>query len=347
MQERRRTMSWQDFASDQGGFLATNEALSQSLSFSPPVQEQIQHWPEEREELRKKLKKAHKESLPFTWDTTPTLSGAKGPLVEEMFLDVWVDLLHGGGWSDREELTFRPSNWVLMEYKLQTPATSDQSQEEGVIFLFEEVVPPEYQQGLARPKQKKVGGFFSRTKSFNKQKHSQGISPPRLSRDEAEFDSHLRKQTPTKQLTLSKSLKHHHHHPATPLVMSTNSSAHSTLPSAPAALRRKLSPRSGLDAETSSKETRKPVSAVPASTSGGGLLGMRNLFHHKTTLENQRQQQPPLMDTDEASLLETRTLSGISTSGSTFFAGASDPSVPKPKGGEGDKWVGKLIRVQV
>jgi hypothetical protein len=114
MQAKRQTLSWADFASDQGGFERSNDALSKSLLFSPPVQEQIQQWPEEREELRRKLKKAYKEAVPFTWDTTPIVVDARGAVVEEMFLDAWVDLLYGGGWTDVEELTFRESNWVLV-----------------------------------------------------------------------------------------------------------------------------------------------------------------------------------------------------------------------------------------
>jgi hypothetical protein len=114
MQATRQTISWQDFASPQGGFDRSNEALSKSLLFSPPVQEQIQHWPEEREEMQKKLKKAYKEAIPFTWDTTPAVVNARGAFVEEMFLDIWVELLYGGGWTDTEELTFREANWVLV-----------------------------------------------------------------------------------------------------------------------------------------------------------------------------------------------------------------------------------------
>lgn len=114
MQAKRQTLSWQDFASAQGGFDRTNVALSESLLFSPPVQKKIQHWPEEREEMQKKLKKAYKEATPFSWDTTPTIINARGAFVEEMFLDIWVELLYGGGWTDNEELTFREANWVLV-----------------------------------------------------------------------------------------------------------------------------------------------------------------------------------------------------------------------------------------
>ena len=68
--------------------------------------------------MQKKLKKAFKEAIPFTWDMTPTVINARGAFVEEMFLDVWVELLYGGGWTDTEELTFREANWVLVSIAL-------------------------------------------------------------------------------------------------------------------------------------------------------------------------------------------------------------------------------------
>jgi hypothetical protein len=66
--------------------------------------------------MQKKLKKAHKEAIPFTWDTTPVIVNARGAYVEEMFLDAWTDFLYGGGWTDTEELTFREANWVLVSH---------------------------------------------------------------------------------------------------------------------------------------------------------------------------------------------------------------------------------------
>lgn len=64
--------------------------------------------------MHKKLKKDHKEGVPFAWDTTPLVVNAPGAVVEELFLDVWTEYLYGGGWTDYEELTFRDANWVLV-----------------------------------------------------------------------------------------------------------------------------------------------------------------------------------------------------------------------------------------
>jgi hypothetical protein len=34
--------------------------------------------------------------------------------VEEAFVDCWADLMMGAGWTDRDELTFKEANWVLV-----------------------------------------------------------------------------------------------------------------------------------------------------------------------------------------------------------------------------------------
>jgi hypothetical protein len=111
-------LAWDDFAAPTGGFERSSEALSKSLIFSPSLLDQIEGWPEEREELRKKLKKSQKGMTKFDWDTTPSLvpgvTGASVSVIEEAFVDVWSDLLLGGGWTDYSELTFREASWVLV-----------------------------------------------------------------------------------------------------------------------------------------------------------------------------------------------------------------------------------------
>ncbi len=113
-------MSWNEFAAPTGGFDRSDDALSKSLTFSPPVQTQIESWPEEREELRKKLKKSQKEMAKFDWDTTPVVGvpgrGKAITVIEEAFVDVWADLLLSSGWTDYDELTYREANWALVSY---------------------------------------------------------------------------------------------------------------------------------------------------------------------------------------------------------------------------------------
>lgn len=36
--------------------------------------------------------------------------------VEEAFVDCWADLMMGGGWLDREELTFKEANWAIVSH---------------------------------------------------------------------------------------------------------------------------------------------------------------------------------------------------------------------------------------
>jgi hypothetical protein len=115
------TMTWDDFTSPSGGFDRAPDALADSLAITQPlVQEHLQHWPEERDELRKQLRKGYKE-LPsfeayehrFRVIEKEGESGS-GVWVEEPFLDVWADLLVSGGWMETDELTYRPANWVIV-----------------------------------------------------------------------------------------------------------------------------------------------------------------------------------------------------------------------------------------
>ncbi|ODN78262.1 hypothetical protein L202_03911 [Cryptococcus amylolentus CBS 6039] len=163
--ERRRTMDWSEFASDSGGFTRTDPLLSSTLSFAPPISSSIAQWPKDKEQLSKRLHKAEKQSTPFNYDTTPQVGGRV--YVEEAWVDVWCDLMVGGGWMEREERTFREANWVIMEYKARpskgptVPDPMSDPRTSSVYILFEERVPLEYQHALADPKQKKSFGLFS------------------------------------------------------------------------------------------------------------------------------------------------------------------------------------------
>lgn len=121
-------MDWTDFASPSGGFNRTTPLLTATLSLSSPsLVSTIESWPKERKDLRRRLVKSQKESVPFNYDTTPHFGedcagveyrgvvDAEGRVwFEEGFVDFWCDFGLGGGWVDRDELTFRQANWALV-----------------------------------------------------------------------------------------------------------------------------------------------------------------------------------------------------------------------------------------
>jgi hypothetical protein len=125
-------MNCTDFASPSGGFNRNEPHLAESLSFSALISDTISNWPEERDEIRRRLHKMQKEAIPFNYDTTPQVGIAAAQIpeskadregrvyVELAFVDCWADLMLGAGWTDREERTFKQSNWALV-----SAATSD------------------------------------------------------------------------------------------------------------------------------------------------------------------------------------------------------------------------------
>ena len=65
--------------------------------------------------MQRKLRKSQKTLPAFGWDTAPVMDGRED-VVEEGFVDVFCDLLYGGGWMERGELTFRECNWALVSW---------------------------------------------------------------------------------------------------------------------------------------------------------------------------------------------------------------------------------------
>lgn len=88
--------------------------LSATLQFSSPVTHTISTWPAQNVEMTKKLKKAQKALPTFGWDTEPVVGAEE--VIEEAFLDVFCDLIYGGGWMDLErgETLDRDCNWALV-----------------------------------------------------------------------------------------------------------------------------------------------------------------------------------------------------------------------------------------
>ncbi|WWC65566.1 uncharacterized protein I303_108184 [Kwoniella dejecticola CBS 10117] len=230
--ERRRTMDWSEFASPSGGFNRTDNVLDVSLTFAQPLEKEITDWPKERDELRRRLHKSQKDSVPFTYDTTPQTGinafpdsfstgrvDEKGRVyLEEAFVDCWADLMVGCGWVDKDELTFREANWAIIEYKAKPSRVDSRRQDADPLgdprktelyFLFEERVPLDYQQALLSPAQKKSGFtlFSPRNKKRNNQMPQSDTVKSRLGQGwgDDDFDRMLLHRNQTKKVTLTKS----------------------------------------------------------------------------------------------------------------------------------------------
>ncbi|KAF8452313.1 hypothetical protein L210DRAFT_3638868 [Boletus edulis BED1] len=149
---KRTTMNWNDFSAI--GFDRTDARLSATLQFSTPVAHSISSWPMKNESITKKLKKTQRALPPFGWDTEPVMGSEE--MIEEAFMDVFCDLVYGGGWMDieRGEETDRECNWALIAFKSlplnknSTPGGDPRTA--ATVLLFEEFVPLEYRQQLAK-----------------------------------------------------------------------------------------------------------------------------------------------------------------------------------------------------
>lgn len=164
---KRATLTWTDFST--AGFTRTDAPLSATLQFSTPLTHTISSWPSHNADLTKKLKKTARTLPAFGWDTEPVLGTEE--VVEEAFVDVFCDLVWGGGW--REEVggllstegpvaeVERECNWALIEFKSLPISASISSpfpmagsgtdpRTSTTLVLFEEFVPLEYRQQLAK-----------------------------------------------------------------------------------------------------------------------------------------------------------------------------------------------------
>ncbi|KAG2356573.1 hypothetical protein BDR07DRAFT_1300167 [Suillus spraguei] len=159
---KRATLTWTDFSTT--GFTRTDAPLSATLQFSTPLTHTISSWPSHNADITKKLKKTARTLPAFGWDTEPVLGTEE--VVEEAFVDVFCDLVWGGGW--REEVggilnaeVERECNWALIEFKslpisapisspFPTAGSGTDPRTSTALVLFEEFVPLEYRQQLAK-----------------------------------------------------------------------------------------------------------------------------------------------------------------------------------------------------
>lgn len=109
---KRATLTWQDFSSS--GFTRSDAPLNATLQFSTPVTATVNSWPAHSAEITRKLKKAQKSLPTFGWDTEPVMGSEE--VIEEAFVDVFCDLVYGGGWMDAERCVEidRECNWALV-----------------------------------------------------------------------------------------------------------------------------------------------------------------------------------------------------------------------------------------
>ncbi|CDO71773.1 hypothetical protein BN946_scf184923.g3 [Trametes cinnabarina] len=218
---KRATLSWQDFSS--AGFSRSDAHLSATLQFSTPVANQITSWPTHSAEMHRKLKKAQKALPPFGWDTEPVMGGEE--VIEEAFVDVFCDLIYGGGWMDdeRQEDTDRECNWALVEFKSLPVARTNTVSGTGdprtstSLILFEEFVPAEYRQQLAASgtQRRRLPSLFSGTTkskqwkpatTLNGRPYVVGHVPHSPSYREVEFEGLLRSNgSATKVISLNRS----------------------------------------------------------------------------------------------------------------------------------------------
>ncbi|KAF5347772.1 hypothetical protein D9756_010316 [Leucocoprinus leucothites] len=212
---KRQTMSWNDFSS--AGFSRTDAPLNATLQFSTPLTLSVTNWPNKDAELTKKIKKTEKQLPPFGWDTGPVMGSEE--IIEESFVDVFCDLIYGGGWMDLErgEGLDRDVNWALVEFKSLPAANrgtvgggSDPRTSTSLI-LFEEFVPLEYRQQLAvkSTTRRRLPALFSPSKkqwkqaaTLNGRPYVVGHVPRSPSYREMEFEGLLQGGSGTKVISL-------------------------------------------------------------------------------------------------------------------------------------------------
>ncbi|KAF8151798.1 hypothetical protein B0H34DRAFT_665136 [Crassisporium funariophilum] len=214
---KRQTLSWNDFSS--AGFTRMDAPLSATLQFSSPLANTISSWPAQNVDMTKKLKKAQKAMPAFGWDTEPVVGSEE--VIEEAFLDVFCDLVYGGGWMDLErgEMLDRDCNWALVEFKSLPPSRTTASggsdpRTAQSLILFEEFVPLEYRQQLAvtSSSRRRLPSLFTpsgrkqwkQAATLNGRPYVVGHVPHSPSYREVEFEGLLHGTTATKVISLNK-----------------------------------------------------------------------------------------------------------------------------------------------
>ncbi|KIL59331.1 hypothetical protein M378DRAFT_85208, partial [Amanita muscaria Koide BX008] len=263
--KKRQTLSWNDFSA--AGFSRTDAPLSTTLQFTGPALNTVASWPSQKVEISKKLKKAEKSLPHFGWDTEPVVFNEE--VIEEAFLDVFCDLIYGGGWMDGEryEEIDRDSNWALVEFKSTPPGTTTTSgtadpRIAAMAVLFEEFVPIEYRQMLSQSstaKRRLPSLFASKSKQWkpaatlNGRPYEVGHVPRSPSYREVEFEGLLQAENSTKVISATPK----------PRGVSMISTA-TTPPATPQSAHFNIPPVPPLPTKYSAESAVPPVPPVPA-----------------------------------------------------------------------------------
>ncbi|KAH7102491.1 hypothetical protein BKA62DRAFT_637553 [Auriculariales sp. MPI-PUGE-AT-0066] len=243
--EKRSTLGWNDFMND--GFSRSNAPLSASLQFNQPLVNSVSSLSAQQAELHRKLKKAQKALPSFGWDTKPVLG--QDEVIEELFIEVFCDLIWSAGWQDRREQTFRDCNWALVEYKALPSNYRNNGYTGGVadprtasqLVLYEEFVPSEYRAQLTAPKRRLrlpfTGSRGSSSKwkpatTLNGRPYAIGSVPKSPSQRELEFESMLA-GAPTRIISMSDNKPKRPASPPLPPVPKVPQSTQITLPDKP------------------------------------------------------------------------------------------------------------------
>lgn len=167
--KKRDSVGWNEFANI--GFGDRDNSFTDVLNFDGGLKEDIERWPGEKAELLAKLHQNTVKLPPFPYDSNPKVvahacdeerfvnyATGDGMLnrIDETFAEVWADYLIGNGWSNRDELTHRAANFVVVQYKSrQTPYTVG-SQDAGSSRATSAVVPSLTAAGDAIPADDRV-----------------------------------------------------------------------------------------------------------------------------------------------------------------------------------------------
>ncbi|KAJ3774386.1 hypothetical protein FB446DRAFT_787002 [Lentinula raphanica] len=175
---KRETLDWSSFTS--AGFSRSDTPLKTALQLSVPPQlpslstsltpitspTSSDPSPPLTPSESKKLKKKAKNTAPtFSWDVEPVLGPEQ--IVEEAFLDVYCDLLLGSGWNEALHAVApdnRSCNWAMVEFKSLPLDDAGRPQSEEYVpgsdprtssslLVFEEYIPSEYREQMARSKE--------------------------------------------------------------------------------------------------------------------------------------------------------------------------------------------------
>lgn len=185
---RPETMAWTDFA--QVGFNRPGRG-SLFLGLGSDAPPPLHPPPPPPPPLALKLDpspSAWHEARELAEDALPPLPGEASVRVEQagqfdpVFAQVWADYLVSAGWSERDIILARPSNWVLVQL-LGLPHESEHGSEVrfNPWFVVSETIPPEYRAALAQAQQRKARKPWSRWSWSN----SKSAPSPTLSRSHA------------------------------------------------------------------------------------------------------------------------------------------------------------------